>query len=173
MPRRGIGDATLAKLQAHAAENGMSLFDVVSNAAQVEGLSIRFVSKLDELAAIIFDLMNQADNLPVEELIEQVLNKTGYMEELRNEHTAQAQSRIDNLVELMSVGQEFAKTEEENNLENFLGHVALVSDIDDAELGEDAITLMTLHSSKGLEFPIVLFGRHGGRYFPTCADADE
>ena len=55
----------------------MSLFDVVSNAAQVEGLSIRFVSKLDELAAIIFDLMNQADNLPVEELIEQVLNKTG------------------------------------------------------------------------------------------------
>ena len=77
------------------------------------------------------------------------------MEELRNEHTAQAQSRIDNLMELMSVGQEFAKTEEENNLENFLGHVALVSDIDDAELGEDAITLMTLHSSKGLEFPIV------------------
>lgn len=65
------------------------------------------------------------------------------MEELRNEHTAQAQSRIDNLMELMSVGQEFAKTEE-NNLENFLGHVALVSDIDDAELGEDAIiTLMT------------------------------
>lgn len=61
--------------------------------------------------------MNQADNLPVEELIEQVLNKTGYMEELRNEHTAQAQSRIDNLMELMSVGQEFAKTEEENNLE--------------------------------------------------------
>ena len=77
------------------------------------------------------------------------------MEELRDEHTAQAQSRIDNLMELMSVGQEFAKTEEENNLENFLGHVALVSDIDDAELGEDAITLMTLHSSKGLEFPIV------------------
>ncbi len=109
-----------ANLYAHAAENGMSLFDVVSNAAQVEGLSIRFVSKLDELAAIIFDLMNQADNLPVEELIEQVLNKTGYMEELRNEHTAQAQSRIDNLMELMSVGQEFAKTAEENNLEDLL-----------------------------------------------------
>ena len=166
VPRRGIGDATLAKLQAHAAENGMSLFDVVSNAAQVEGLSIRFVSKLDELAAIIFDLMNQADNLPVEELIEQVLNKTGYMEELRNEHTAQAQSRIDNLMELMSVGQEFAKTEEDNNLENFLGHVALVSDIDDAELGEDAITLMTLHSSKGLEFPIVFLAGMEEGIFP-------
>ena len=105
--------------------------------------------------------------LPViEELIEQVLNKTGYMEELRNEHTAQAQSRIDNLMELMSVGQEFAKTEEENNLENFLGHVALVSDIDDAELGEDAITLMTLHSSKGLEFPIVFLAGMEEGIFP-------
>ena len=165
VPRRGIGDATLAKLQAHAAENGMSLFDVVSNAAQVEGLSIRFVSKLDELAAIIFDLMNQADNLPVEELIEQVLNKTGYMEELRNEHTAQAQSRIDNLHELISVAQEFAASEEENNLENFLAHVALVSDIDDTELDEDAITLMTLHSSKGLEFPVVfLVGMEEGLF---------
>ena len=85
---------------------------------------------------------------------------------MRNEHTAQAQSRIDNLMELMSVGQEFAKTEEENNLENFLGHVALVSDIDDAELGEDAITLMTLHSSKGLEFPIVFLAGMEEGIFP-------
>lgn len=176
VPRRGIGDATLARLQAHAAENGLSLFDVVSNASQVEGLSVRFISKLDELAAIIFDLMNQADNVPVEELIEQVLNKTGYMEELRNEHTAQAQSRIDNLMELISVGQEFAKTEEENNLENFLGHVALVSDIDDAELGEEAITLMTLHSSKGLEFPVVFLAGMEEGIFPharTLMDEEE
>lgn len=176
VPRRGIGDATLARLQAHAAANSMSLFDVVSNAAQVEGLSIRFVSKLDELAAIIFDLMNQADNIPVEQLIEQVLNKTGYLEELRNEHTVQAQSRIDNLMELMSVGQEFAKTEEENNLENFLGHVALVSDIDDAELGEEAITLMTLHSSKGLEFPVVFLAGMEEGIFPhsrTLMDEEE
>lgn len=176
VPRRGIGDATLGKLQAHAAENGMTLFDVVSNASQVEGLSMRFVSKLDELAAIVFDLMNKADNVPVEELIEEVLNKTGYLEELRNEHTAQAQSRIDNLMELMSVGQEFAKTDEENNLENFLSHVALVSDIDDAELGEEAITLMTLHSSKGLEFPIVFLAGMEEGIFPhsrTLMDEEE
>lgn len=176
VPRRGIGDATLLKMQAHAAANNMSLFDVVSNASQIEGLSVRFVSKLDELAAIIFDLMNQADNLPVEDLIEQVLTKTGYMEELKAERTAQAQSRIDNLMELISVGQEFAKTEEENNLENFLAHVALVSDIDDAEMGEEAITLMTLHSSKGLEFPIVFLAGLEEGIFPharTLMDEEE
>lgn len=176
VPRRGIGDATLARLQAHAAENGMSLFDVVSNASQVEGLSIRFVSKLDELAAIIFDLMNQADNVPVEELIEQVLNKTGYLAELNSERTAQAQSRVDNLMELISVGQEFAKSEEENNLENFLSHVALVSDIDEATLGEDAITLMTLHSSKGLEFPVIFLAGLEEGIFPharTLMNEDE
>ena len=101
----------------------------------------------------------------VEDLIDRVLRDTGYLEELENERTPQAQSRIDNLHELISVAQEFAASEEENNLENFLAHVALVSDIDDTELGEDAITLMTLHSSKGLEFPVVfLVGMEEGLF---------
>ena len=115
----------------------------------------RFVTKLDDLAGTIFELMNLANEAPVEDVINRVLTDTGYLEELENERTPQAQSRIDNLHELISVAQEFADGDEENNLENFLAHVALVSDIDDAELGEDAITLMTLHSSKGLEFPVV------------------
>lgn len=156
VPKRGIGDASLAKIQAHAAANNVSLFEAVSNAAAIDGLSSRFVSKLDDLAGIIFELMNLANEAPVEDLIDRVLRDTGYLEELENERTPQAQSRIDNLHELISVAQEFAASEEENNLENFLAHVALVSDIDDTELGEDAITLMTLHSSKGLEFPVVL-----------------
>lgn len=155
VPKRGIGDASLAKIQAYAAANNVSLFEAVSNAAAIDGLSSRFVSKLDDLAGIIFELMNLASEAPVEDLIDRVLRDTGYLEELENERTPQAQSRIDNLHELISVAQEFAASEEENNLENFLAHVALVSDIDDTELGEDAITLMTLHSSKGLEFPVV------------------
>lgn len=165
VPKRGIGDASLAKIQAYAAANNVSLFEAVSNASAVEGLSSRFVAKLDDLAGIIFELMNLANEAPVEDLIDRVLHDTGYMEELENERTPQAQSRIDNLHELISVAQEFAKSEEENNLENFLAHVALVSDIDDAELGEDAITLMTLHSSKGLEFPVVfLVGMEEGLF---------
>lgn len=165
VPKRGIGDASLAKIQAHAAANNVSLFEAVSNAAAIDGLSSRFVSKLDDLAGIIFELMNLAGEAPVEDLIDRVLRDTGYLEELENERTPQAQSRIDNLHELISVAQEFAASEEENNLENFLAHVALVSDIDDTELGEDAITLMTLHSSKGLEFPVVfLVGMEEGLF---------
>lgn len=165
VPKRGIGDASLAKIQAYAAASNVSLFEAVSNAAAIDGLSSRFVSKLDDLAGIIFELMNLASEAPVEDLIDRVLHDTGYLEELENERTPQAQSRIDNLHELISVAQEFAASEEENNLENFLAHVALVSDIDDTELGEDAITLMTLHSSKGLEFPVVfLVGMEEGLF---------
>ena len=165
VPKRGIGDASLAKIQAYAAANSVSLFEAVSNAAAIDGLSSRFISKLDDLAGIIFELMNLANEAPVEDLIDRVLRDTGYLEELENERTPQAQSRIDNLHELISVAQEFAASEEENNLENFLVHVALVSDIDDTELGEDAITLMTLHSSKGLEFPVVfLVGMEEGLF---------
>lgn len=165
VPKRGIGDASLAKIQAYAAANNVSLFEAVSNAAAIDGLSSRFVSKLDDLAGIIFELMNLANEAPVEDLIDRVLRDTGYLEELENERTPQAQSRIDNLHELISVAQEFAASEEENNLENFLAHVGLVSDIDDTELGEDAITLMTLHSSKGLEFPVVfLVGMEEGLF---------
>ncbi len=176
VPKRGIGDASLAKIQAYANANNIGLFDAVSNAAEIEGLGSRFVSKLDDLAGIIFELMNLAAEAPVEEVINRVLTDTGYLEELENERTPQSQSRIDNLHELISVAQEFAQGDDENNLENFLAHVALVSDIDDAEMGEDAITLMTLHSSKGLEFPIVFLAGMEEGLFPharTLMDETE
>lgn len=178
VPRRGIGDATLAKLQAYAEEHSMNLFDVVSASSDVPGLSSRFVGKLEELSSTIFELMGEANSgeVPVKQLIDDVMNKTGYLEELQNSKSAQDQSRAENLMELLSVAEDFAKGEEEDTLENFLGRVALVSDIDDAELGEEAITLMTLHSAKGLEFPVVfLVGMEEG-IFPharTLMDEEE
>ncbi len=159
VPRRGIGDATLAKLEAYAAQSEQSLFDVVSNAADVPGLSSRFAGKLDELSGVLFELMGEAQEVPVKQLIEDILDKTGYMAELEASHNAQDQSRIDNLKEFLSVAEDFIDKAERNGeeatLENFLSEVALVADIDDAALGEDAVTLMTLHSAKGLEFPTV------------------
>ena len=176
VPRRGIGDATLGRLQAYAAENSLHLFEVLSNAAAVPGLNSRFVGKLDELSGIIFELMGEAEEVPVKQLIEDVMQRTGYLEELQLSKNVQDQSRVDNLMELLSVAEDFAKGGEENTLENFLANVALVSDIDDAELGEDAVTLMTLHSAKGLEFPVVFLAGMEEGIFPharTLMDEDE
>ncbi len=180
VPRRGIGDATLARLQAYAAETGQSLFEVISNAAAVPGLSSRFVRTLDELAGLIFEFMGEAEEQPVKQLISDVMRRSGYQEELELGRSAQDQSRLDNLQELLSVAEDFAekaaRNGEEATLESFLSEVALVSDIDDAALDEDAATLMTLHSAKGLEFPVVfLVGMEEG-IFPharTLMDEDE
>ena len=159
VPRRGIGDATLARLQGYANETNQSMFDVISNASEVPGLSSRFVGKLDELASLLFEFMGEAEETSVKQLIINVMQRTGYQEQLELGRTAQDQSRLENLQELLSVAEDFAektaRNGDEASLENFLGEVALVSDIDDAELGEDAVTLMTLHSAKGLEFPTV------------------
>ena len=180
VPRRGIGDATLGRLQAYAAENNETLFNVISNASVVPGLSSRFVGKLDELAAVLFELMGDATDLPVKQFITNVMNKTGYLEELENSRSAQDQSRIENLKELLSVAEDFEdkarRNNEEPTLENFLADVALVADIDDADLEDDSVTLMTLHSAKGLEFPTVfLVGMEEG-IFPharTLLDENE
>lgn len=166
VPRRGIGDATIGKLQNYASENSITLFETISAPGAVPGISSRFAAKLEELAGIIFEMMGFSAEHSVQELMEQVLDKTGYMQELEQSRNAQDQSRVDNLKELLSVAEDFAKSGEEDNLENFLAHVALVSDIDDAVMEEDALTLMTLHSAKGLEFPVVFLAGMEEGIFP-------
>lgn len=180
VPRRGIGDATLARLQEYANASGQSLFEVVTNAADVPGLASRFANKLDELSGLLFELMGEAADVPVKQLLDDVLLKTGYLEELQSSKDPQDESRVENLKEMLSVTEEFAvkceRNGEEPTLENFLADVALVADIDDAELGEEAVTLMTLHSAKGLEFPnVFLVGMEEG-IFPhsrTLMNDDE
>lgn len=167
VPRRGIGDATLARLQEYANASGQTLFEVVTNAADVPGLASRFANKLDELSGLLFELMGEAADVPVKQLLDDVLLKTGYLEELQSSKDPQDESRVENLKEMLSVTEEFAvkceRNGEEPTLENFLADVALVADIDDAELGEEAVTLMTLHSAKGLEFPdVFLVGMEEG-----------
>ncbi len=178
VPRRGIGDATIARLAEYAAASGQSLFDVVSNAGDVPSLASRFVNKLDDLAGVLFDLMGEAADAPVKQLVEDVLQKTGYLAELETSGDAQDQSRVDNLHELLSVAEDFAakceRSGDEPTLENFLADVALVADIDDADLDEDKITLMTLHSAKGLEFPTVfLVGMEEGIFPHSRTLMDE
>ena len=166
VPRRGIGDTTVGKLVDYAAKSGLSLFDAVSGADAVPGLTTRAKGQLDGLATLIFNLTAKAPALSVAKVIEMVMNDSGYLAELENEQTPQAEARVENLRELLSVAKEFAAGDLEDNLENFLSHVALVSDIDTAETGSDKVTLMTLHSAKGLEYPVVFLAGLEEGIFP-------
>ncbi len=167
VPRRGIGDTTVGRLSDYAAERGLSLFDAVSGADAVPSLTSRARHQLDELATLIFNLTAKAPSLPVAKLIETVMEASGYLAELENEQTPQAEARIENLRELLSVAKEFSSGEIEDTLENFLSTVALVSDTDALDAGgDDSVTLMTLHSAKGLEFPIVFLAGLEEGIFP-------
>ena len=156
VPKRGLGDSTLGKLQDFANANRQTLFEVVTAASQVPDLSPRFVPRLEQFGQVLFELLGMVDQVPIQELIEAVITKTGYKAELEADKNPQNESRLENLEELKSVAQDFlSEDDNEHTLSDFLEHVALVSDIDDAKLDDDKITLMTLHSAKGLEFPVV------------------
>ncbi|MDO4179399.1 MAG: DNA helicase PcrA [Phascolarctobacterium sp.] len=176
-PKRGIGETTIGKLQAFAAENDMTLFDVVSSASSVLTINQKTAEKLEAFASFIFEMMGMQEEITIRDLIEAIVNKSGYLAELRASGDPQDASRIENIDEFLSVAEEFAKENpDQQTLEDFLAHVALVADIDDTDLKEDSVTLMTLHSAKGLEFPIVfLVGMEEG-VFPharTLMDDEE
>lgn len=155
VPKRGLGDATIAKLSEYANANAMTLFDVVSNADLVPGLTARVKRPLEIFAELIFNMMSYQQNLSVMELMERVMQESGYIAELEAEKKPENETRLENLKEFLSVAKDFQQGDEVPNLENFLSQVALVSDIDNADLEDDRVTLMTLHSAKGLEYPIV------------------
>lgn len=167
VPKRGIGNTTVAKLQDFAAENDMTLFEAVSAAYDVPGISARTAGKLDDLSSLIFDLMSESAEVGMKQLVADVLDKTGYLAQLQASTDPQDESRVENLEELLSVAEDFAKDGVEDNLTNFLEHVSLVSDIDTAELKDESVTLMTLHSAKGLEFPAVFLVGMDQGVFPS------
>lgn len=166
VPRRGIGDTTIGRLNEYAISNNLTLFDVISNPDLVPDLTARAKRPLEALAELIFNLMSLQQSMAVVDLIDKVMNDSGYIAELEKEQTPQSEVRIENLRELLSVAKEFANGELENNLENFLSHVALVSDVDTADLAGEKVTLMTLHSAKGLEFPVAFMAGMEEGLFP-------
>ncbi|AXI08201.1 DNA helicase PcrA [Oceanobacillus sp. 143] len=158
-PKRGIGKTSIERLQAYAADNDLSLYQAVQE-VDFSGVSARAANALAEFGNLIKTLSQQQEFLTATEMVEAVLERTGYEEMLKNEQTIESQSRLENLEEFMTVTQDFEKTsEEDKTLVAFLTDLALIADIDrvdeeDPENGEK-ITLMTLHAAKGLEFPVV------------------
>lgn len=166
VPRRGLGDATITRLTEFALQNNMTLFDVISNPDLVPGLTARAKRPLDSLGELILNLMSQVQSLSVVDLVNKVMHDSGYVEELQKSTDPLDENRLDNLKEFLSVAKNFATGDLEDTLENFLGQVALVADIDNAELTDSSVTLMTLHSAKGLEFPVVFMAGMEEGLFP-------
>lgn len=176
VPRRGIGAATIAKLNEYAAATGSALFDIIADIdtlKAIPGVSARARNPLENLAVFILEGMNKVTSTPLDTFIEWVLNESGYVKELEAEKKPENETRLENIKELITAAQDFQRTEAEPTLENFLSNVALVSDIDSADLGEDRVTLMTLHSAKGLEFPVVFMAGMEDGIFPHARSMDS
>lgn len=165
VPKRGIGSTTVDNLDSLASGRGSSIFAVVSSAGEFGELQ-RAASKLGDFADMINGFRALAEGMGVPELIETVIDKSGILAELKEEKTVEAETRIENIKELISGAMEFEAQSEEKGLEAYLANVSLVSDVDNLEGERDHVVLMTLHSAKGLEFPVVFMAGMEEGVFP-------
>ena len=170
VPKRGIGATTLGRVQDYADNIGISLYEALRVAEEVPSIG-RSLSKIDGFVTFIQMLKSKADVLTVEEILQEVIDSTGYVAELEAEDTEESRARIENIDELISKTVAYQEAMEEQNqpatLSGFLEEVALVADIDTVDPDQDYVLLMTLHSAKGLEFPkVFMVGMEDG-IFPS------
>jgi DNA helicase-2/ATP-dependent DNA helicase PcrA len=171
-PRRGIGDASLARLQAHADAYGISLWEALGQAEEA-GISAAPLRAVQQLHGLLQSLMAGALDMDVPDVLERVLERSGYLDSLRAERTIEAQGRMENLQELVGVAQEYQHTAPEPSLSGFLQEISLYSDQDAIRGEQSLVTLMTLHNAKGLEFRAVfMIGMEEG-IFPHARSIEE
>ncbi|MEI6132644.1 MAG: DNA helicase PcrA [Bacillota bacterium] len=168
-PKRGIGESTVATIEKVASINGISAFEAINISEKIPDLT-RTSAKLKDFAAIITKLRAYAESMTVTELFDEVLKESGLVLELEKENSIEARTRIENINELKSVAIDFEKAADEQgtekSLESFLSQISLVSDIDSMQEGASQVVLMTLHSAKGLEFPVVFMAGMDEGLFP-------
>ncbi|MFH0716739.1 DNA helicase PcrA [Staphylococcus delphini] len=155
VPKRGIGPSSVEKIATYAADHELTMFDALAEVDFI-GLSKKVTQAAAEFYQLMSNLMQEQEFLEVSEIVDEVLEKSGYREMLEREQSIESRSRLENIDEFMSVPVDYEKNTplEEQSLINFLTDLSLVADVDEANL-EDGVTLMTMHSAKGLEFPIV------------------
>ena len=166
VPKRSIGASTVSKLQDYARENGTSLFMTLTQLHLVDTIKGKTKEKLEEFGILIFTLVAEMDDKSVLDILEAILDRTGYLAQLEESTDPQDQARAENIGELLSVAKDFQDTNPTGTVEDFLEQVALVNDVDSFEQEESKVTLMTLHAAKGLEFPIVFLGGLEEGLFP-------
>ena len=166
VPKRSIGATTVAKLQDYARANGTSLFMTLTQLHLVDSIKGKTKEKLEEFGILIFTLVAEMEDKTVLDILESILDRTGYLAQLEESTDPQDQARAENIGELLSVAKDFQDTNPTGTVEDFLEQVALVNDVDSFEQEESKVTLMTLHAAKGLEFPIVFLGGLEEGLFP-------
>ena len=166
VPKRSIGATTVAKLQDYARANGTSLFMTLTQLHLVDTIKGKTKEKLEEFGILIFTLVAEMEDKTVIDILESILDRTGYLAQLEESTDPQDQARAENIGELLSVAKDFQDTNPTGTVEDFLEQVALVNDVDSFEQEESKVTLMTLHAAKGLEFPIVFLGGLEEGLFP-------
>ena len=167
VPKRGIGATTITKISTYAFDSGCSFFDAALSADRISSLSSATAKKVRVFTDFINDLREDAKQLTIEELIKKILKDTGYRKELEVEDTEESRERLENLDELISKASSYSQTSEHPTLSGFLEEVALIADIDTVDDGDDRVLLMTLHSAKGLEFPVVFMAGMEEGLFPS------
>ena len=170
-PKRGIGKTSLDKIQAISEQTGIPMYQIIKEADQY-GLS-RVYSNAQGFIEVIEDLISKKDEYTITELIKHTLKETGYTKALEDENSIEAENRIENLEEFLTIAVQFEEEEADNDLSTFLEGVTLSSDIDGMDEEEESVTLMTLHSAKGLEFPVVFLVGMEEEIFPGYKSIGE
>ena len=173
-PKRGIGKTSLDKVEELSINSGVPMYEIIKNADQY-GLNRVFINSR-EFIDCIEKMKAKKDDIKISELIKETLKTSGYTKALENENTIEAENRMENLDEFLTVAIEFEEESADNKLSEFLEGITLSSDIDNMEETDDSVTLMTLHSAKGLEFPVVfLVGMEEGIFpgYKSIAEPKE
>jgi DNA helicase-2/ATP-dependent DNA helicase PcrA len=172
-PRRGIGQATVDALVGAAQQLGVSLWEILSDKTSVNTLAGRSAKGVNSFAELIGRWQEQVENSEAAEIVKGVMEESGYVEDLKKQGTDEAENRLENISELYNAVLQFQEENEDTSLEGFLANASLASDLDDLKDGQKAVSLMTLHSAKGLEFPVVfLVGLEQG-LFPNFRSMDD
>ncbi len=166
VPKRGIGNVTLAKVQAYADSRDISFFEALEEAGEIPGLG-KAALKIQPFVHLIHEMRLSLADMSMQDLIQAILDKTGYAEDLKHEDTDESEARLENIDEFINKAVTYEEGAEEPNLSGFLEEVALVADIDSVEDGDNRVLLMTLHSAKGLEFPYVYLAGMEDGLFPS------
>ncbi|MEG6616140.1 DNA helicase PcrA [Peptococcaceae bacterium 1198_IL3148] len=173
VPKRGIGPASVSKILVWAEQNRLNMLEALNRFIEIPGLTAKVKVGCHSLAELYNNLKQQQEFLSVTELVEEVLKQSGYRDELEAEDTVDARTRLENLKEFMTVTQEYDKNNVDGSLEDFLAGISLMTDQDRYQGDSNVVSLMSLHTAKGLEFPVVFLAGMEEGVFPHSRSLDS